>query len=247
MSWALASTPGAHRLADRRLRRAHPRQIALGQRRRELRSAEPRELGAAQLRREVADDRDAVALGAEAEPPGARHVGELADHADDRRRVDRPLAALVVERHVAADDRDRERPAGVAEAAHRLGQLPGDVRLLGVAEVEAVGQAERLRADAREVRRALEHRLERAAVRVGGDAPAVAVDRERDPGGHTVARGQLEHRGVGVARDGARCATARSSRTARRAGVGRRCSASAAARAAPRRDPPRPSTRGGGG
>ena len=88
-----------------------------------------------------ADQRDRVALAREAQPAGARRVGQLADHADDRRRVDRPLAALVVERDVAAHHRHAERAAGVAEPGHGARELPRDVRLLGVAEVQAVGQA----------------------------------------------------------------------------------------------------------
>ncbi len=112
----------------------------------------------------------------EADPAGAVRVGHPPDHADHGRRVDGAGGALVVEGNVAADDRRVERAAGLAEAAYGLGQLPGDVRLLGVAEVEVVGGAERLCADAGEVGGALEHRLDGARVGVGGDAPAVAVD-----------------------------------------------------------------------
>ena len=115
--------------------------------------------------------------GAAGDPGG---VGQLADHGDDRGRVDRPVGTLVVEGDVAADDRDAERRAGLGEGAHRAVELPGRGRLLGVAEVEAVGQAERLGADAGEVLGALEHRLQRPRVGVAGDAPAVAVDRDRD-------------------------------------------------------------------
>ena len=61
-------------------------------------------------------------------------------------------------------------------AGSRFGQLPGDVRLLGVAEVEVVRRPQRLRPHAREVRRALECRLDRASIWIGGDAPAVTVD-----------------------------------------------------------------------
>ena len=145
----------------------------------------------------------------EPEPAGAVRVRQLADEADDRRRVDRALGALVVERDVAAHDRDPERAAGVAEPGDRARELPGDVRLLGVAEVQAVGEPERLGADAGEVRGALEHGLDRAPVRVGGDPPAVAVDRDRDrgPRGAVLRRVvEQQHGGVGLLRaaDGAR-------------------------------------------
>ena len=50
--------------------------------------------------------------------------------------------------------------------------------------------------DAGEVARALEHRLDRARVRIAGHAPAVAVDRHGDRAAAAVGR-ELEHRGVG--------------------------------------------------
>jgi hypothetical protein len=53
------------------------------------------------------------------------------------------------------------------------------VGLLRISEVQAVGEAERLGPDAREVARALEHGLGRTRVRIARHAPAVAVDRDR--------------------------------------------------------------------
>ena len=99
---------------------------------------------------------------------------------------------------------------------HRALELPRHVRLLGVAEVQAVGEAERLGADAGEVGRALEHGLDGAPVGIAGHAAAVAVDRDGDRALRAVV-GELEHRGVGLARAGAPCATAPPSRTARTA------------------------------
>ena len=121
----------------------------------------------------------AIASPSRANPsrPARAALGQLADHADHRRREDRPARRLVVERDVAADDRDTERLARLGQSLDRLGQLPGDVRLLGVAEVQAVRQPERLGADAGEVGGALVDRLGRAAARIAGDSPAVAVDR----------------------------------------------------------------------
>ncbi len=96
---------------------------------------------------------------------GHRHalgIGQPPDHADDRRGVDRalrrPRCRATRCRPTTGTPR---REAGVAQALHRTGQLPRDVRLLGVAEVEAVGEPERLGAHAGEVAGALEHRLDR--------------------------------------------------------------------------------------
>ena len=169
----------AHGLADRgvdgpQLAQVGGRQLAL----RRL-AAQLRQLRAGRRRGPAArgDQRHGVAGLREAEPARALRVGQLADHAHHGRRVDRAAAALVVERDVPAHDRHAERAARVGQPGHRAGQLPGDVRLLGVAEVEAVRQAEGLGPHAGEVGRALQHRLHRPAVGVDGDAPAVAVDR----------------------------------------------------------------------
>ena len=70
------------------------------------------------------------------------------------------------------------------------------MRFLRVAEVQAVGQPERLGADARQVGGALVHRLRGAPPRVARDAPAVSVDRDRDRG----AVRQREHGGIGLVR-----------------------------------------------
>ena len=109
----------------------------------------------------------------------AADVGHEADAADDRRRVDRPAVGVVVERDVPRDDRDAERLAGERHPLDRLGELPADLRLLGVAEVEAVGEAERLAADARDVAGGLEHGELAAEARVERAEPALAVERER--------------------------------------------------------------------
>ena len=99
-----------------------------------------------------------------------------------------------------------------ASPEHRAVELPGDAGLLRVAEVEAVGQPERLGAGAGEVLRALEHRLDRPGVGVAGDPPPVAVDRDGDrPAGLGQHRAPRRRR----PRAAARCASRRSSRTAR--------------------------------
>ena len=120
-------------------------------------------------------------------------VRQLADQADDRRRVDRAAVGLVVERDVAADNRHAELLARIGKSPGRAVKLPGDRRLLGIAEVEAVGEAERLGPDAGEVLRALEHGLDRAGVGIAADPAAAAVDRDSDRGARV---GDLQHGGV---------------------------------------------------
>ena len=185
---------GADRVADASRRRRRPRRRRARQAHLEL-AALLRQLRAGEARFEGADQADRVALAGEGAAGDLGRVGQLADHRHHRGRVDRPVGALVVEGDVAADDGDAERVAGVGEAADRAVELPGAGRLLRVAEVEAVGQAERLGADAGEVLGALEHRLDRPLVGVAGDAAAVAVDRDRD---RVAGLGQLQDGGVGL-------------------------------------------------
>ena len=73
-----------------------------------------------------------------------RDVVEHADAADRRRRQDAAAVGLVVERDVAGDDREIERPAGLADAADAADELAHDLRPLGIAEIEVVGDGERL-------------------------------------------------------------------------------------------------------
>ena len=112
-------------------------------------------------------------------PGGAKWLGtrrstslQQADHPDRRGGVDRAGRALVVEGDVAAGDRGAERAAGVADAAARLPELEEDLGLLRIAEVEAVGDAERPGAGAGDVARRLGHRGLAALVGVEGDVAA---------------------------------------------------------------------------
>ena len=57
--------------------------------------------------------------------------------------IDRLAVGLVVEADVAAGDRDVERAARLGDALDRLDELPHDLRPLRVAEVQAVGGADR--------------------------------------------------------------------------------------------------------
>ena len=116
--------------------------------------------------------------------------------------MDRPAVGLVVERDVAGDDRDAERLAGSRHAFDRLRELPGDLRLLGVAEVEAVGDRERLAAGAGDVARSFEDRQRTARVRVESSDPAdsVEADGQAAVGGPEPEHGGVETRAANGAR-----------------------------------------------
>ena len=87
---------------------------------------------------------------------------------------------LVVEADVAGDDRRAELLAGRRHAADRLLHLVVDVELLRIAEVEAVGDGERLRAGADDVARRLSDGDGAAGVGVEVAVEAVAVGGEGD-------------------------------------------------------------------
>ena len=150
------------------------------------------------------DEHQHVALALEGDRRVARDVVEHADAADGRGRQDADAVGLVVERDVARHDREVERPAGLADALEAADELAHHLGLLGVAEVEVVGDGERLGADRRDVAPRLGHGLPAALDRVGlavarGD---VAGQRQAlrpvlDPHDGGVAAGLLD----GVAQD----------------------------------------------
>ena len=72
-----------------------------------------------------------------------RHVVDHAEHGDDRGRVDRLVAGLVVERDVAAGDGDLELEASVGQALDGFAELPHHLGVLRGAEVEAVADGDR--------------------------------------------------------------------------------------------------------
>ena len=82
---------------------------------------------------------------------------------------------LVVEADVAADDGRAEGAAGLGHALDDLGQLVVDRGVVGRAEVEAVGDRHRGRADAGDVARRLGHGDAAALARLEVAEPAVAV------------------------------------------------------------------------
>ncbi len=116
--------------------------------------------------------------------PALRHVAhvlEQPDAADDRSRVDRATVGLVVERDIAGHDRHAQRLASLRHPLDRLGELPGDLALLGVAEVEAIGQPDRLGAGAGNVAHRLEHGELPACAGPQATHTTLAVERDREP------------------------------------------------------------------
>ena len=125
-----------------------------------------------------------------------RRLGEVvdqADAADGRGRQDRAAIGLVVERDVAGHDREVERPAGLGDAADAADQLAHDLRPLGIAEIEIVGDRERPRADRGEVAPGFRHRLLAAFERIG-----LAIARRHVAGERERLRALVDahHRGV---------------------------------------------------
>ena len=142
-------------------------------------AGDARVLAALEAGTRLPDEQDRVARRPERRPERLGHVVEQPDDADLGRRGDPAASRFVVQRHVPAGHRQAERATRVAEAAHRLGQLPERVRLRRIAVVEAVRDAQRPRPGDRDVARRLGHAHRRAQPGIGGAHARVAV-RRRD-------------------------------------------------------------------
>src|SRR5262249_4357242 len=156
------------------------------------RSGSPQELDERRLARSRG-----VGLGDEQRIPGfsrgrnRAHVLNDANAADNRRGRDGAAVGLVVERDVPRDDRDLQRRGWLRDPVDRLCQLPTDLGLLRVAEVEAIGQREGTAAGARDLARRGEHRARARYERIEL-ADTRPVERHRDP---SVARTEPQHAG----------------------------------------------------
>src|SRR5438270_13657968 len=100
----------------------------------------------------MADQDELLAFRLERDGRAVLPVLEQSDAADCRRGEDGEAASvftlgLVVERDVAAHDGEVERAAGFGHAGDAADELAHDLGPLRVAEVEAVGDRQRLRAD----------------------------------------------------------------------------------------------------
>ena len=103
-----------------------------------------------------------------------------AEHADDRRRVDRRSTGLVVEADVAAGDRDAEGLAGVRQAATASANCHMTSGSSGEPKLRQLVTASGARAGRGHVAVRLGQRELRAGVRVEAGVAAVAVGGQRD-------------------------------------------------------------------
>ena len=95
-----------------------------------------------------------------------RHIVQNAHNAQHRRGINAFALGLVVERDVAAGNRRTQRRAGLADAVNGRRKLRHNLRLLRVAEVQAVGCRYRRRAGAGHFARGLGHGMHRAQLGV---------------------------------------------------------------------------------
>src|SRR3984893_1365078 len=99
--------------------------------------------GASELTKGLADQYHQVIRGPEPRTANLGHVIDDPDHAYDGGGPERDAAGVVVEADIAGNNRDLQPAARLGHALHRLLQLPEDLPLLRVAEVETVGDGER--------------------------------------------------------------------------------------------------------
>src|SRR5207248_4308806 len=190
--------PGSHAVPDRFLhrplageieRRRYARDLAVDG----LEVFAPAEMALAQ----ATDDGDPLARRHEAAAGVLCAVVHQADHPDHRRRDHGLALGLVVERDVARHDRRLQGRAGLRDPEAGLLELPHDLGALGVAEVQTVGDRERLATDAGDVARGLRHGVRRAEARIEVTPAGVAPDRHRYSA--VALAGEPHHSGIALA------------------------------------------------
>ena len=100
-------------------------------------------VGSTEFAAGLADQEDLVTSLLEGLGGDVRRVVDAADHGDGGGRVDRTGGAFVVEADIAAGDGDVEGAASLGDSLHGGAELVEVLRLVGVAEVEVVGDTER--------------------------------------------------------------------------------------------------------
>ena len=123
-----------------------------------------------------AEQKDRVALGFESRRRAVRvEVFDQPQHADGGGGENGAFGVFIIERHVAAGDGRAEGAARLAHAADGLFERPVDLRLVRVAEVEAVGDSQRFAPGANHVARGLGHGNLPAPARVEVDVAPIAI------------------------------------------------------------------------
>uniref|UniRef100_A0A0N4ZZR4 Oxidoreductase n=1 Tax=Parastrongyloides trichosuri TaxID=131310 RepID=A0A0N4ZZR4_PARTI len=129
----------------------------------------------AQLADGRTDQHQRVAVLHTGEVGAVRVVGDQAHGADGRGRRNRRAVGLVVEADVAAHDREVEVAASFRHALDGAHDLAHDLRALGVAEVQVVGDGDRVGADGGQVAPSLGHGLLAALEGIGQHVARGAV------------------------------------------------------------------------
>src|SRR5579863_3044672 len=109
------------------------------------------------------------------------HVLENSHHSEHRRRIDSLAQSFVIKTDVATGDGDLQLFACFGDAINRLRELPHDVRLLRIAEVQAVRRSYWSRTRTRHLARGLGDRMYRAQSRIEIAPPSIPVERHRKP------------------------------------------------------------------
>src|SRR5689334_2785863 len=141
-------------------------------------------LTAAQLIERLPEQHNRVAFVAERALYYRVSIFDHANDAEHRRWQHGAAVGFVIEADVSAGDGNVERAAGRTHAFDGTRELPHDLGLLRIAEVEAIGCTDRRAAGARHVARRFGDRELRAGIWIEVNEPSVAVHRhgERPPG-----------------------------------------------------------------
>ena len=166
-------------------------------------AGDPLILAAVELGVYRSDQRDDVALVAKSGGATPRDIIDDAHHADDDRGIDARATGVVVEADVAAHHRDVQCPARVADAVDGVVQVPPDVGVLGIGEIEAIGDRGRFRACGDDIASRLADGDHRPLASIECRVARVAVGGERQPERGAV---DADQRGVAAREDHRRVA-----------------------------------------
>ena len=109
------------------------------------------------------------------------NVFENADDSDHGCWIDSFAQGFVIKADVAASNRNVKFLAGLSDAINHLRELPHDVRLLWIAEIQAIGRAHRSRTRASHVACRIGDGVHRPKLRIEIAPPAVAIERHGEP------------------------------------------------------------------